>query len=253
MIRIHQFPAFENNYIYLLEDGTHALVIDAGDPAPVLDFLSKSPLKLTHILNTHHHLDHVGGNETLLQKTDARVVGFHEDSHRIPLISQNVQDNEAIDLLGTIFHVLHIPGHTTGHIAFYATALKALFCGDTLFGLGCGRLFEGTPEQMWTSLQRLRALPGDTKVFCAHEYTLQNGRFAQSLTPDDDALDHYIDMMAFKRDKNQPTVPSLLRDEKQYNPFLKADNAEFIQKTDLVGKNFTNVFACLREQKDKFS
>ncbi|MCP4924074.1 MAG: hydroxyacylglutathione hydrolase [bacterium] len=238
MVQIHQFPAFEDNYIYLLEDGTQALVVDPGDSKPVLDFLSGSDLKLAHILNTHHHPDHVGGNEALVEKTGAQVIGFHEDQHRIPLISQTLQDGETITILGLSFQVLHVPGHTTGHIAFYVPALKALFCGDTLFSLGCGRLFEGTPEQMWTSLQRLCALPDETLVFCAHEYTLQNARFAQSLDPEDSPLNLHIEKASLKRAKNQPTIPSLLRDEKRYNPFLKADSPQ--------------EFARLRELKDTF-
>ena len=239
MVRIHQLPAFTDNYIYLLEEGRNALAIDPGDPRVILNFLKEnSYLKLTYILNTHHHSDHVGGNQVLVQETGAKVIGFSEDAHRIPLITKTVEDGDSLTLLGLSIQVLHVPGHTTGHIAFYIPDLKALFCGDTLFGLGCGRLFEGTAEQMWTSLQRLNDLPEDTQVFCAHEYTVQNGHFACSISPDDRTLEKYLESMILKREKNQPTVPSLLKSEQEYNPFLKAESP--------------SVFSHLRKQKDQF-
>jgi hydroxyacylglutathione hydrolase len=219
-------PAFSDNYIWMLHDAAHALVVDPGDAAPVLDALHQRGLQLQFILVTHHHADHVGGVAQLRQATGAQVWGPAYE--QVPEPMARVQGGDTVQALGGPWQVIDVPGHTSGHIAFYSTAAQAqpvLFCGDTLFSGGCGRLFEGTPQQMQQSLDALAALPDDTLVCCAHEYTLSNLRFAQAVEPRNEALAHYQRHCQALRDAGKPTLPSVMETERSINPFLRTREA----------------------------
>ena len=225
MASIIPIPAFRDNYIWLIRKGVHAAVVDAGDAQPVIDYLDRERLTLSAILSTHHHNDHVGGNSALLTRWSVPVFGpAHEI---IPGRTRALVEGDRIDVpeVDATFDVLDIPGHTAGHIAFVGApgGDPAVFCGDTLFAAGCGRLFEGTPSQMWSSLSKLAALSPDTHVFCGHEYTLANIRFAREVEPANRALVARQAREAAKRDRNEPTLPSKIADELETNPFLRAN------------------------------
>ncbi|MCO5337220.1 MULTISPECIES: hydroxyacylglutathione hydrolase [Delftia] len=215
-------PAFSDNYIWLLHDAGQALVVDPGDAAPVLATLHRLGLQLQGILVTHHHADHVGGVAQLHQATGAQVWGPAYE--QLPEPVQRVQGGDTVQALGGPWQVIDVPGHTSGHIAFYSTAAQAqpvLFCGDTLFSGGCGRLFEGTAQQMQQSLDDLASLPGNTLVCCAHEYTMSNLRFAQAVEPNNETLAHYQRHCQALREAGRPTLPSLMETERSINPFLR--------------------------------
>lgn len=219
-------PAFSDNYIWMLHDAAHALVVDPGDAAPVLDALHQRGLQLQFILVTHHHADHVGGVAQLRQATGAQVWGPAYE--QLPEPVERVQGGDTVQALGGPWQVIDVPGHTSGHIAFYSKAAQpqpVLFCGDTLFSAGCGRLFEGTPQQMQQSLDALAALPDDTLVCCAHEYTMSNLRFAQAVEPNNEALAHYQRHCQALREAGRPTLPSVLETERSINPFLRTREA----------------------------
>ncbi|PZP36803.1 MAG: hydroxyacylglutathione hydrolase [Roseateles depolymerans] len=223
-------PAFDDNYLWLLDNGRDALVVDPGDAAPVAAELDRRGLKLAGILLTHHHGDHVGGVDALRPRLQGQVYGPRRE--KLPEPVQRVGGGDHVELLGLRFTVLDVPGHTAGHIAFYAAAVPTqgshaplLFCGDTLFSAGCGRLFEGTPAQLHASLQSLAALPGATRVCCAHEYTLSNLRFAQEVDPDNAALRTYATWCAAERAELRPTLPATLGRERAINPFLRCEHA----------------------------
>lgn len=220
MLQIVPIPAFEDNYLWLLVRGTHAAVVDPGDAQPVLNYLAQHKLSLCAILITHHHGDHVGGIRELLSQFPVPVYGpAHE---KIPGRTQAVTEGDCVRLpeLGVEFSVIDVPGHTAGHVAYYGA--ESLFCGDTLFACGCGRLFEGTPQAMHQSLSKLAHLPDATLVYCAHEYTLDNIRFAKVVEPDSaDLLQREIDDRN-SRAEHRPTVPSRLDLEKRTNPFLRS-------------------------------
>ena len=247
-------PAFRDNYIWCLRREEAAAVVDPGEAGPVLEYLSAQRLTLTAILNTHHHADHVGGNAGLLAHYDVPVIGpAHE---HIATVSRRVSEGDSVDLqeLGIRFDVFDIPGHTAGHVAYYGG--KLLFCGDTLFACGCGKLFEGTPAQMWESLSKLRALPDDTLVFCGHEYTLSNLRFGRAADPDNAALDEWLRSAQAQRERGRPTLPSTIGREKAANPFLRADRPAVAASASIAaGRPLTDavaVFAALREWKNRF-
>lgn len=232
MIEILQIPALNDNYIYLLHEPESSLTA-AIDPAlaePVLEALDERGWKLSHIFNTHHHSDHVGGNLELKQKTGCIILGMESDRQRIPGIDSTLKDNQIMEWGKTRIKVLSLPGHTSGHGAFWFFEENALFCGDVLFSLGCGRLFEGTAEQMWRSLERIKTLPCETLIYCAHEYTQSNGRFALSLEPDNLDLIDVMKKVNEKRSQELPTVPSKLSQELLTNPFLRAKDAESFAK-----------------------
>ena len=252
---VEQIAVLNDNYIYLLheaETGATA-VIDPAVAAPVLKRLAERGWRLSHILNTHHHGDHTGGNLDLKRATGAQVVGARKDSQRIPGIDVEVAEGETFLLGHAAAMVFETPGHTVGHIAFWFPDSLALFCGDTLFSLGCGRLFEGSAEQMWASLAKLRDLPAETQVYCAHEYTAANGRFARVLDRANSALTARLDEVERLERADRPTVPSTLATECATNPFLRADAAEIAQAVGLEpGTAPARVFAELRRRKDVF-
>lgn len=215
-------PAFNDNYMWVLHNGRRALVVDPGESEGVLTWLGSEGIALDAILVTHHHGDHTGGVDTLRQATGAQVIGPAREVVPEPL--QRVADGDTIELLGLRFEVLDVPGHTSGHIAYHCADVDGqplLFCGDTLFSAGCGRLFEGTPQQMLASLDRLAALPDNTRVCCTHEYTLSNLRFARAVDPDNADLLAYEQHCQSLRERNLPTLPSSIGLEKQINPFLR--------------------------------
>ena len=224
MAAIIPIPAFADNYVWLLREGRAAVVVDPGDAAPVQAYLDREGLDLAAIVATHHHGDHVGGVEALVARRHVPVYGPARES--IPARTRGLREGDAIvlDALGLELLVLDVPGHTAGHIAYIGRVADApaLFCGDTLFAAGCGRIFEGTPATMWTSLQKLAALDPATRVFCAHEYTLANLRFAAAVEPANVALAQRHARDAALRDRGRPTVPSTIADELATNPFLRA-------------------------------
>lgn len=215
-------PAFTDNYIWMLHDGRQAAVVDPGDAAPVFQALQRLGLRLQAILVTHHHPDHVGGVDALRDATGATVYGPARE--RIPEPLVRLAQGDTVDVLGLHFEVIDVPGHTAGHIAFYCPAMDGtplLFCGDTLFSGGCGRLFEGTPAQMLHSLDQLAALPDNTRVCCTHEYTLSNLKFARAVEPGNAALVHYSSQCEALRARGEPTLPSRMALERDINPFLR--------------------------------
>lgn len=253
-LEIHQIPVLSDNYVYLAHSAAtgETAVIDPAVAEPVLDALKAKGWTLTHILNTHHHGDHTGGNLQLKQATGCIIVGPRADAARIPGIDVQVGDGDRYGFGGEQAAVFDVPGHTRGHIAYHFADSQALFCGDTLFALGCGRLFEGTPQQMWASLGKLRALPADTRVYCAHEYTQSNARFALTVDPANDRLKARAAEIDRLRAAGTPTVPSLLGVEKETNPFLRADDGGVAAAVGLSGADPVTVFAEVRRRKDHF-
>lgn len=249
-------PAFEDNYFWLLHDGQHALVVDPGDAAPVTEALRRLGLSLSGILVTHHHADHTGGVAALRAATGAQVYGPARE--RIPEPYQALSGGDRIEVLGARFSVIDVPGHTAGHIAYFtdqAGGAPLLFCGDTLFSGGCGRLFEGTPAQMLASLDALAALPGDTRVCCAHEYTLSNLRFARAVEPGNGALIAYEQRCQAQRARGEPTLPSSIALERAINPFLRSREPEVaraVQAHAASANDEVAVFAALRQWKNEF-
>lgn len=255
-------PAFNDNYIWMLHDGQQALVVDPGDAAPVQSALQSRGLSLAGILVTHHHGDHVGGVAELLPRLapGARVWGPATETLPVPV--QPLRQDDRLEVMGLALRVLDVPGHTAGHIAFYlehpgdAAATPLLFCGDTLFSAGCGRLFEGTPEQMHDSLTRLAALPGETRVCCAHEYTLSNLRFARTIEPHNEAIARHEAWCLARREQLQPTLPSTLALELQINPFLRCGlepvRRAAQQHDPRLSAQPVAVFAGLRQWKNEF-
>lgn len=247
-------PALSDNYVYLLHDAASGAtaVVDPGEVAPVEAALAEHGWKLTHILNTHHHADHIDGNETLKAKYGATLVGPKSEESRIDGMDVTVSEGDTYDFAGHTAQVFETPGHTTGHIAFYFADSDALFCGDTLFSLGCGRMFEGTPAQFWDSLSKLRALPDSTRIYCGHEYTTANAKFALSVDGDNAALKARAAEIDELRAAGKPTVPSLLGQEKAINPFLRADDPAIAAAVGKAGADPVEVFAAVRKGKDNF-
>ncbi|MDP2713937.1 hydroxyacylglutathione hydrolase [Rheinheimera sp.] len=253
MYQITPIPAFEDNYIWALCQPEHSycLVVDPGDADVVLQFLAQQQKQLQSILITHHHADHTGGIAKLRhQFPDARVIGPAAEQHLIPSLTEQVKQGDTVSLppFNLTFDVLDLPGHTLGHIAFYSAPV--LFSGDTLFSAGCGRLFEGSPAQMWHSLQKLLALPDNTLIYCTHEYTLANLQFALHVDADNAALVGYTQHCRDLRLAKQPTLPAILANEKQINPFLRCNN-KLLQKKWQKDTALA-LFTMLRAAKDQF-
>jgi hydroxyacylglutathione hydrolase len=255
-MKLIPIPAFDDNYIWMLHDTHQALVVDPGDAQPVLEALVQHQLTLGAILVTHHHGDHTGGVDALRQATSAQVFGPARE--RMPEPLQRLQDGDLVDLLDLRFLVMDVPGHTAGHIAYFAEVpgdAPVLFCGDTLFSAGCGRLFEGTPAQMLTSLTRLAGLPDATRVCCAHEYTLGSLRFALAVEPNNADTLAYQTHAQQLRAANLPTLPSFIGLEKAVNPFLRTHLTSVsskVQQIDPAAQDPVSVFAALRTWKDMF-
>lgn len=253
-LQIHQIPCLQDNYGYLIHapDANLTASIDTPDAAAILQALRDTGWQLDYILNTHHHADHAGGNLALKAATGCRIVGAGADAARIPGIDIRLADGDRFDFGGHIARVVDTPGHTVGHICYVFDADRAAFVGDTLFSLGCGRLFEGTAAQMWHSLQRLMALPPDTRVYCAHEYTASNGRFALTVEPGNPALQDRLAEVSRLRAAGQPTVPSTIGLEKATNPFLRPDSPEIRANLGLASAPDVEVLAETRRRKDRF-
>jgi hydroxyacylglutathione hydrolase len=253
VLTLRPLPAFEDNYIWTLADaGGVAIVVDPGDPRPVLE-AAEGGLRPVALLLTHHHADHVGGAGAILDRFDVPCYAPVDD--RIPRASRRVRDGDKVPVpeLGLEFDVLEIPGHTRSHVAFHGGG--HLFCGDTLFSMGCGRLFEGTPAQMLASLDRLAGLPGTTRVCCGHEYTVANGRFAQAAEPANPDRDRRLEEARLLRDGSRPTLPSTIAEERACNPFLRVDvpglRANLEQRAG-GPLDREHAFAALRAWKDEF-
>lgn len=259
MIQLHPIPAFQDNYLWLLQDGRQAVVVDPGDAAPVLAFLAQHQLQLQAILLTHHHADHTGGVDELRAASGAAVYGPAAET--LPAAVEPVQRlgaGERIELLGLEFELIEVPGHTAGHGAYFVAQAPGgplLFCGDTLFSGGCGRLFEGTAAQMLASLDRLAALPDSTRICCAHEYTLSNLRFAQAVEPGNAAIGQHVAHCQALRERGQPTLPSQIGLERQINPFLRSREPALLAalaQRDPAAQDEVARFAALREWKNGF-
>ena len=256
MLKLHALPAFDDNYLWVLENGQQALVVDPGDAAPVQAFLKRTGLSLVAILVTHHHGDHTGGVAELRQAWGAAVYG--PGAEHIPAPFTPLQEGSRLECLGLEWRVLDVPGHTSGHIAFYTEDVNSqplLFCGDTLFSGGCGRLFEGTPAQMLTSLDKLSALPGNTVVCCTHEYTLSNLRFALAVEPDNQHLHTYHTQCVKLRAAGEPTLPTSIANEQRINPFLRSRQKAVqaaAHQFDPAADGDVAVFAALRQWKNQF-
>ena len=251
---IKQIPVLSDNYVYLAhcpETGQTA-VIDPAVTEPIFAALEETGWTLTHILNTHHHADHTGGNLEIKDRTNCTIVGPRADRDRIPGIDVEVGDGDSYSLGNSVATVFDVPGHTRGHIAYWFEGSDALFCGDTLFVMGCGRLFEGTPGQMVHSLSKFDAMPDETRVFCAHEYTQSNGRFALTVEPQNQALQDLMRDVDAKRAKDIPTVPSTLGQERATNPFLRPSSADLQETLGMLGADIVDVFAETRRRKDQF-
>lgn len=244
MITIEPIALLQDNYAYLVRRGKRAVVIDPSEATTVYARVRAQELKLEAVLNTHHHWDHVGGNSDLAARFQCGVVAAEHDRARIAAFTQGVQDGQSIEIAGMQWEVLAVPGHTLGAIAWYLPEARAVFTGDTLFVLGCGRMFEGTPAQMWQSLERLASLPGETRIYCGHEYAAANARFALSLGADNGALK--------TRKLGTPSVPAPLEIERTTNPFLRIADPEFRRACGLSADP-VEAFAELRRRKDTFS
>ena len=239
-MRIEIIKCLQDNYSYLIIDKNNlkACVVDPSEASPIINFVEKKKLKLVYILNTHHHYDHVGGNLELKRKYNSKVIGFKEDKKRIPGIDILVEDNQIWNEDNFEAKIYHVPGHTSGHIAFHFFKEKKLFIGDTLFSLGCGRIFEGTNEEMFNSLNKIKKIPDDTEIYCGHEYTLQNSKFCLSHDSTNLNLKNKILEIERKLKNGLPTIPTFLKDELKCNIFLKAKDVKSFSKLRDLKDNF---------------
>ncbi|WP_411817115.1 hydroxyacylglutathione hydrolase [Hyphococcus sp. DH-69] len=253
-IEIRQFPCLSDNYGYLIRDHESGLVatIDTPDPGAINNELESAGWKLTHILNTHHHFDHAGGNLALKEKWGCQIIGPKNEQEKIPGIDRVVGDGDVVELGQSIAKVFDTPGHTLGHIIYHFEDDAAAFVGDTIFAMGCGRLFEGTPDQMWSSLQKISSMPHETKLYCAHEYTKANAAFALSVDPSNAALQARAKEVDSMRAQNLPTVPTTVEKELATNPFLRAEDKSLQTNINMDGASAVDVFAKTRALKDSF-
>lgn len=249
-MRVVLIPTLMDNYTYLIvcEKTSEAAIVDSPDAKATWGVIKKENVKPAAIFSTHHHWDHVGGNEELLQYQKMDVYGSLYDQNRVPGLTKTLKEGDQVKIGSLTFSILEIPGHTLGHIAFYGHG--ALFCGDTLFASGCGRLFEGSAQQMVSSLTKLKKLPEDTKIYCGHEYTQKNMEFALTLEPSNPALQKKYQEVVNLRKNNQPTIPTTMAEEKSYNPFLRWESLEIMNR---VGKKDPiDVFSAVRRMKDNY-
>lgn len=236
---IHIVPILRDNYCYLLEgEGKACIILDPGQITPVESHIAQHGLKPAMILNTHHHADHIAGNAELKATFDIPVIGPKAEQTKIPRMDKGVSEGDTIEHSGIVLSVIETPGHTKGHVAFYWKDQRALFCGDTLFSMGCGRLLEGSAEEMFASLQKIKSLPPETEIYCGHEYTQSNGAFAQSVDPGNADIQARMKDVVKLQTNNRPTIPVTLATELKTNPFLRAQDV--------------SAFAALRTQKDNF-
>lgn len=253
-LQIEIVPILSDNYVYLVRDGASGRVacVDPGEAAPVLAAAEEKGWEIDTILITHHHGDHVGGVATIKAATGATVIGPGGDSQPIPGLDQSVADGDVVEFGDERLAVIGVYGHTAGHITFHARHEGALFAGDALFSVGCGRLFEGTAADMWPGLRRLRDLPDDTRVYCGHEYTASNVAFALSIDGQNAELQRYAGLVAMLRSEGVPTVPANLGLEKKINPFLRAEDPDFAQIHGFKDRDAVDFFAFIRAGKDAF-
>jgi len=253
-LEILQFPCLGDNYGYLVHEPSSGATaaIDTPEAGPILQMLAGKGWTLTHILNTHHHYDHAGGNAELKERTGCLVIGPKGEKDLIPGIDRPVGEGDIVELGAARARVLDVPGHTRGHVAYHFADDRVVFVGDTLFALGCGRIFEGTPPQMWASLGKLASLPDDTLVYCAHEYTLSNARFALTVEPHNAALAARAREVENRRARNEATVPTTIGLEKATNPFLRAASPDLRRTLGLDNAADVEVFAETRRRKDNF-
>lgn len=254
-LQIELVPCLRDNYAYLIHDeftGTVG-VVDPSEAVPIIDALTKKNRNLNYILNTHHHYDHTGGNIELKERYGAKVIGSGKDRERIPGIDIALNDGDRWMFAGHEVHVIETPGHTKGHISFHFPESGAIFTGDTLFSLSCGKLFEGTPDEMLASLKKIMSLPDDTSIYCGHEYTLSNAKFALSIEPNNEALQSYTSRVAQLRSKGLPTIPTILKLEKSCNPFLRTSSTEIRQSLNIpASADDSEALRVIRQAKDNF-
>jgi len=253
-MQIIPIPCLTDNYAYIISDKNSKTVgvVDPSEARPIISFLNKKNLKLNYILNTHHHFDHIGGNLELKKLYNAKVVGFAGDKHRIPGIDITLKDNDKWNFENLEVKILHIPGHTLGHICFFFEKEKVAFTGDTLFSLGCGRIFEGNHNQMLKSLSRIKKLPMDTKIYCGHEYTYKNAEFCMKYDRNNVDLKKKFEEVKKLRSNNLPTIPSSLEDELKTNIFLRCNQNDLKAKLNMKNQEDSKVFKMVRDLKDSF-
>tara|TARA_B100001175_G_scaffold178531_1_gene151689 strand:+ start:146 stop:877 length:732 start_codon:yes stop_codon:yes gene_type:complete len=239
-MRVEIIPCLQDNYSYLIIDESNktACVVDPSEAKPIINFIEKENINLKYILNTHHHFDHVGGNKDLKKKYNSIVIGYKDDANRIPGVDILLEDNQIWKANNFEAKIMHIPGHTTGHISFHFFKDKLIFTGDTLFSLGCGKIFEGTHQDMFRSLNKIKKLSQDTKIYCGHEYTLQNSKFCIEHDPENLNLKKKITEIKKKLENNIPSIPSTLKDENECNIFLRAKDVKTFSKLRDLKDNF---------------
>jgi hydroxyacylglutathione hydrolase len=253
-MKIEIIPCLNDNYSYLIHDeiSNTVAIVDPSEFIPCDTIISKNYKKLDFILNTHHHYDHVGGNEELKKKYNSKVLGFENDKNRIPQIDTGLKDNQEFKIGTLNFTTIFIPGHTRGHVAFYFKKERVVFSGDTLFSLGCGRVFEGTYKQMFQSLNKLKNLPGETKVYCGHEYTFKNLEFCLKFNPNNDFLKKKKDDIKLSLKNKKPTIPSTIADEIKANIFFRVNDPDVKKAINLENSPDIEIFTKLRDLKDNF-
>ena len=253
-MQITPIPCSVDNYAYIINDNNSKIVgvVDPSEASPIVSFLNKKNLKLNYILNTHNHFDHVGGNTELKKLYNAKVVGFIGDKHRIPGIDIALNNNEKWVFGNSQVKILHVPGHTLGHICFFFEKEKVAFTGDTLFSLGCGRIFEGDHKQMLESLNKIKKLPKNTNIYCGHEYTYKNAKFCMKYDEDNINLKKRFGIIKKLRSKNLPTIPTSLADELSSNIFLRCDQNDLKNKLNMKNDEDFKVFKKVRDLKDVF-
>tara|TARA_Y100000590_G_scaffold2671_1_gene3522 strand:+ start:853 stop:1614 length:762 start_codon:yes stop_codon:yes gene_type:complete len=253
-MQITPIACLEDNYAYIINDNNSKTigVVDPSEAQPIISFLEENKLKLNYVLNTHHHFDHIGGNMELKKTYGAKIVGFEGDKHRIPGIDITLKNNELWNFGNSPVKILHVPGHTLGHICFFFEKEKIAFTGDTLFSLGCGRIFEGDHKQMLRSLNKIKNLPKNTMIYCGHEYTYKNAEFCIKHDNNNIYLIKKFEKIKEQRSKNLPTIPSSLEEELKLNIFLRCDQNDLKSKLNMGNQEDFKVFKKIRDLKDSF-